>query len=153
MFGNPETTTGGKALKYYASVRIEVRKTETVKDGTVASGIRVIAKVVKNKMAPPFRTAEFDIMFNEGISKESNLIDVAVDFNVIKKSGSWYEYNGEKLGQGKEAARALLKTNKKLCDEIDKKTRESMKQTHDMPLQIGVDGESLASEVGGVDAE
>jgi recombination protein RecA len=147
MFGNPETTTGGKALKYYASVRIEVRKTETVKDGTTASGIRVIAKVVKNKVAPPFRTAEFDIMFNEGISKESNLIDVAVDFGIVKKSGAWYEYNGEKLGQGKEAARALLKENKKLYEEIDKKVRAVVKEKHDMPLQIGIDEEPLAKEV------
>lgn len=139
MFGNPETTAGGKALKYYASVRIEVRKTEALKDAGESTGIRVAAKVVKNKMAPPFRVAEFDIMFNEGISKESNLIDVAVDMAVIKKSGAWYEYNGEKLGQGKEAARSLLKQNTKLRDEIDKKVRDLIKTKKEVPLQIGVE--------------
>jgi recombination protein RecA len=137
MFGNPETTAGGKALKYYASVRIEIRKIQTVKDGTEASGIRVVAKVVKNKVAPPFRSAEFDIMFNEGISKEVNILDIGSDLNVVKKSGAWYEYNGEKLGQGKEAARMLLKSNPKLRDEIEKKIRDAIKTKQELPLQLG----------------
>jgi recombination protein RecA len=137
MFGNPETTAGGKALKYYASVRIEIRKLQTVKDGTDASGIRVIAKVVKNKVAPPFRSAEFDIMFNEGISKEVNILDVGSELNVIKKSGAWYEYNGEKLGQGKEASRVNLKGNPKLRDEIEKKIRDAIKQKQEVPLMLG----------------
>jgi len=139
MFGNPETTTGGKALKYYASVRIEIRKIQTVKDGTDVTGISVIAKVVKNKVAPPFRSAEFDILFNEGISKEGNILDVGAEFNVVKKSGAWYEYNGEKLGQGKEAARVYLKANHKLRDEIEKKIHEIVKTKHEIPLQIGVE--------------
>jgi len=121
MFGNPETTTGGKALKYYASVRIEVRRIQSIKSGEEFEGIRVRARVVKNKVAPPFRKAEFDIMFNEGISKEGGIIDVAVDLDVVSRSGSWYDYGGEKLGQGKEAAILTLKENTKLRDEIEKK--------------------------------
>ena len=143
MFGNPETTAGGKALKYYASVRIEIRKGESLKSGTDINGIRVIAKVVKNKVAPPFRKAEFDIMFNEGISKEANIIDVGVDLGVLKKSGSWYEYGGQKVGQGKEAVRLYLKGNQKICEEISKKIRDVIKQKHDIPLELGHDEERL----------
>ncbi len=142
MFGNPETTPGGKALKYYASVRIEVRKGESIKVGTDVNGIRVVAKVVKNKMAPPFRKAEFDIMFNEGISKEANIIDVGVDMGVVKKSGAWYEYAGQKIGQGKEATRMYLKENIKVRDEISKKIREVIKQKHDIPLELGHSGDA-----------
>lgn len=141
MFGNPEVTPGGRALKYYASVRLEIRKIESLKDGTDVAGIRVIVKVVKNKVAPPFRSAEFDIMFNEGISKEGNLIDVGVEMGVVKKSGSWYEYNGEKLGQGKEASRSFLKQNAKIRTEIDKKIRDLVKEKHDVPMMIGNEGE------------
>ncbi len=137
MFGNPEVTPGGKALKYYASVRIEVRKIESLKVGQDINGIRVVAKVVKNKVAPPFRKAEFDIMFNEGISKEANILDVGVDLNVIKKSGAWYEYNGEKLGQGKEASRIHLKQNVKLRDELTKKIKEKVKDSKEIPLELG----------------
>ena len=138
MFGNPEITPGGKALKYYASVRIEIRKIESLKVGQDINGIRVVAKVVKNKVAPPFRKAEFDIMFAEGISKEANILDVGVDLNVIKKSGAWYEYNGEKLGQGKEASRIFLKANTKLRDELSDKIKETVKQSKEIPLELGV---------------
>jgi recombination protein RecA len=145
MFGNPEITAGGKALKYYASVRLEIRKIESIKNGQDFSGIRVIAKVVKNKVAPPFRTAEFDIMFNEGISKEGSIIDVAAEFGVIKKSGAWFEYNGEKISQGKEAAKAYLRANHKIRDEIEKKVHEAVKLKRDLPLQMGVSKDELAS--------
>ena len=138
MFGNPEITPGGKALKYYASVRIEIRKIESLKVGQDINGIRVVAKVVKNKVAPPFRKAEFDIMFAEGISKEANILDVGVDLNVIKKSGAWYEYNGEKLGQGKEASRIYLKANPKLRDELSDKIKETVKLSKEIPLELGV---------------
>jgi len=142
MFGNPETTAGGKALKYYASVRIEVRRIQSIKQGEEFSGIRVRGKIVKNKVAPPFRSAEFDILFAEGISKESSLIDVGVEFDIIKKSGSWYEYNSKKLGQGKEAVRVLLKEDKKLREEIDKKIRKVLEETRDVPLEIGGEDEA-----------
>ena len=141
MFGNPDITPGGRALKFYASVRLEIRRTETLKEGDVSTGIRVKVKVVKNKMAPPFRTAEFDIMFSEGISKEGNLLDVGVDLDLIKKSGSWYEYSGEKLGQGREAAREFLRENKKIYNEIDKKIREAVGNKDKVPLEIGTEEE------------
>jgi recombination protein RecA len=141
MFGNPEITAGGKALKYYASIRIEVRKIESIKNGTDVSGIRVKAKVVKNKVAPPFRSAEFDILFNEGISKEGNIIDVATELGVMTKSGSWFEYGGEKISQGKEAARVYLKENPKIRDEIEKKVHEAVKLKREVPLQVGVSQE------------
>ena len=147
MFGNPEITSGGKALKYYASVRIEVRRITSIKEGTEISGIKVRAKIVKNKMAPPFRVAEFDIMFAEGISKEGSLIDVAVDFDIVKKSGSWYEYKGEKIGQGREAAKAMLKENTKIRDEIEKEVREALGKKHEVPLEIKSD----SSESGALD--
>ena len=150
MFGNPEVTSGGRALKFYASVRLEVRRIESIKDGDVVTGIRVRAKVVKNKVAPPFRTAEFDIMFTEGISKEGSLLDVGVEMNVVKKSGSWYEFGGEKLGQGREAAKAFLKENKKILVEIDKKVRDAVSQNKtSVPLQIG--GEELPNSHPSVD--
>jgi len=148
MFGNPETTAGGKALKYYASVRIDIRKIGTLKRGDEFYGIRAKAKVVKNKVAPPFRSAEFDILFNEGISKEGNIIDVGVDLEIIKKSGSWFEFNGEKIGQGKDAARQYLKENPKISAEIEKSIRTSVKQKSEIPLNIGVEekGKSLVDE-------
>ena len=125
MFGNPETTAGGRALKYYASVRLDVRRTEAVKGDDGVTGNRTKVKIVKNKVAPPFKEAEFDIVFGEGISKEGNLIDVGVDYDIIKKSGSWFSYNGEKLGQGRESVKALLKENEELRDEIEAKVREA----------------------------
>lgn len=137
MFGNPEITPGGRALKFYASVRLEIRRIESIKEGEVVSGNRVKVKVVKNKMAPPFRTAEFDIMFSEGISKNGNLVDVGVEMNVIKKSGAWYEYDGQKLAQGREAAKEALKANPKVAVEIEKKIREAVKKGVSTPLEIG----------------
>ncbi len=124
LFGNPETTPGGRALKFYASVRLDVRRIETLKSDGQMTGNRTRVKVVKNKVAPPFKEAEFDIMYGEGISKEGNIIDVGVDFDIIQKSGAWFSYNGDKLGQGREAVKALLAENTELCLEIENKIRE-----------------------------
>ncbi|MCP1388646.1 recombinase RecA [Corynebacterium sp. TA-R-1] len=121
MFGSPETTTGGKALKFYASVRCDVRRIQTLKDGQDSIGNRTRLKVVKNKVSPPFKIAEFDIMYGEGISRESSIIDMGVDNGIVKKSGSWFTYEGEQLGQGKEKARMFLKDNPELADEIEDK--------------------------------
>ena len=120
MFGSPETTTGGKALKFYASVRLDVRRIETLKDGTETVGNRTRVKVVKNKVAPPFKQAEFDILYGQGISREGSLIDVGVEQGIIRKSGAWYTYEGDQLGQGKENARTFLRDNPDLADEIEK---------------------------------
>jgi recombination protein RecA len=139
MFGNPETTSGGKALKYYASVRIDIRKIGSLKKDTEFYGIRARAKVVKNKVAPPFRSAEFDILFNEGISKEGNLIDVGVDLDIVKKSGSWFQYGEEKLGQGKDAARQFLKENPKVSSDVEKEIKSAVRQKDDIPLNIGIE--------------
>lgn len=119
MFGNPETTTGGNALKFYASVRLDIRRQTQIKDGDVAIGNRVKVKVVKNKVAPPFRMAEFDIIYGEGISKYGEIIDLGVERNIIKKSGSWFSYGETKLGQGRDALKKLLADNPELCDEIE----------------------------------
>ncbi|MEX0668525.1 MAG: recombinase RecA [Candidatus Saccharimonadales bacterium] len=124
MFGNPETTSGGQALKYYSSVRIEVRRTQAIKQGEEAVGNHVKAKVVKNKVAPPFKVAEFDIMYNEGISVTGDLIDLAVKHDLVQKAGSWYEYQGEKIAQGREAAKEYLKTNPKVAKTLDKAIRK-----------------------------
>ena len=123
MFGNPETTTGGRALKFYASVRMEVRKTETLKVGGDMIGNRAKVKVVKNKIAPPFKEAEFDIMFGKGISKEGDILDLAVKENIIEKSGAWYAYQGKKIGQGRENAKIYLKDNPAVCQEVEDKVR------------------------------
>lgn len=131
MFGNPETTTGGNALKFYASVRLDVRKTTQLKDGEDATGNRTRVKIVKNKMAPPFRKAEFDIIFGEGISKVGEIIDLGVEFNIIKKSGSWFSYNEGKLAQGRDAVKQLLMDNPELSDEIEAKIREALKTVTD----------------------
>jgi recombination protein RecA len=125
MFGSPETTTGGKALKFYASVRLDVRRIETLKGGTEAVGNRTRVKVVKNKMAPPFKQAEFDILYGEGISREGSLIDLGVDAGIVKKSGAWYTYEGDQLGQGKENSRAFLRDNPDLANEIEKRIKET----------------------------
>jgi recombination protein RecA len=124
MFGNPETTTGGRALKFYSSVRLDLRRIGSVKDGDEIVGNRVKAKVVKNKVAPPFRNAEFDILYSEGISKEGELVDVAVDQRVIQKSGAWFSYGDQRLGQGRENARLFLKNNLELREEIETQVRE-----------------------------
>lgn len=124
MFGNPETTPGGRALKFYSTVRLDVRRAEQLKQGTDVIGNRTIVKVVKNKVAPPFKTAEVEIMYGEGVSHEGELVDVASDINVIQKSGAWYSYAGEKIGQGKENAKQFLKNNPEIKEEIEKKVRE-----------------------------
>ena len=121
MFGSPETTTGGKALKFYASVRCDVRRIQTLKDGQDAIGNRTKLKVVKNKVSPPFKIAEFDIIYGEGISRESSIIDLGVEHGIVKKSGSWFTYNGDQLGQGKEKVRLFLKSNPAISDEIEQK--------------------------------
>lgn len=124
MFGNPETTTGGRALKFYSSIRLDVRKIETLKAGGEVIGSRTRVKVVKNKIAPPFKEAEFDIMFGEGISGVGDILDLAVDCGIINKSGSWYAYNGDKIGQGRENAKQFLKTNSEICEIVEQAVRE-----------------------------
>ena len=128
MFGNPETTTGGNALKFYASVRLDIRKIGQIKDGDEVIGNQVRVKVVKNKVAPPFRKAEFDLMFNEGISKVGELVDLGVEFDIIKKSGSWFSYQDAKLAQGRDAAKQVLKDNPDLAEEIEAKIMEAIKR-------------------------
>jgi len=139
FFGSPETTTGGKALKFYSSVRIDVRRIETLKDGADAVGNRTRARVVKNKMAPPFKQAEFDIVYGEGISREGGLIDMGVEHGIVRKSGSWYTYEGDQLGQGKENVRNFLKDNPDLANEIEEKIKTT--------LGIGVRAEEEAAPV------
>ena len=141
MFGNPETTTGGRALKFYASVRLDVRRIESLKGDGGVIGNRTRIKVVKNKVAPPFKEAEFDIMYGEGISSEGNILDVAVDMDIVKKSGSWFSYNEERLGQGRETVKSILKDNPELADEIENKIRESA----GLPM-IGEEAESMFDE-------
>jgi recombination protein RecA len=133
MFGNPETTTGGNALKFYCSVRLDIRRTSQIKDGDEAIGNRVKVKVVKNKVAPPFRSAEFDIIFGEGISKIGEIIDMGVEMNIIQKSGSWFSYEGNKLGQGRDAVKTLLSDNEGLANEIEGKIRARL-----IEMQTGV---------------
>ncbi|MEU5238388.1 recombinase RecA [Streptomyces lydicus] len=144
MFGSPETTTGGRALKFYASVRLDIRRIETLKDGTDAVGNRTRVKVVKNKVSPPFKQAEFDILYGQGISREGGLIDMGVEHGFIRKSGAWYTYEGDQLGQGKENARNFLKDNPDLANEIEKKIKEK--------LGIGVKPQETAAEPGADDA-
>ena len=129
MFGNPETTTGGNALKFYASVRLDIRRVTSLKDGDNVIGNHVRVKVVKNKVAPPFRKAEFDILFGVGINKVGELLDLGVDFDIINKSGSWFSYNGSKLAQGRDATLALLRDNPELCSEIEKQVMDKIKES------------------------
>jgi recombination protein RecA len=126
VYGSPEVTTGGKALKFYASIRLDVRRVETLKDGTEAVGVRTKVKVAKNKMSPPFRIAEFDIVYGEGISREGGLLDVGVENGLVRKSGAWYTYDGDQLGQGKENARTFLRDNPDLANEIEKRIKEKL---------------------------
>jgi recombination protein RecA len=128
MFGNPETTTGGNALKFYASVRLDIRRAAQIKDGDEVTGNHVKVKVVKNKVAPPFRIAEFDIVYGEGISKTGEIIDIGVELGIVNKSGSWFSYNGDKLGQGRESVKQLLVDNPALADELETKIREKIKE-------------------------
>ena len=132
MYGNPEVTPGGRALKFYSSVRLDVRKQEQLKQGGEVIGNHTKVKVVKNKVAPPFREAEFDIMYGQGISKESELLDIAVKLDIVDKSGAWFSYNGERLGQGRDNVKELLRSNTALCDEIEAKVRENMDKLNDI---------------------
>jgi recombination protein RecA len=127
MFGNPETTTGGNALKFYASVRLDIRRSSQIKDGENVIGNRTKVKVVKNKVAPPFKTAEFDIMYGEGVSKTGEILDLAVEFEIIKKAGSWFSYGDTKLGQGRDAVKVLIKDNPELADELEQKIKDLIK--------------------------
>lgn len=128
MFGNPETTTGGRALKFFASVRLEIRRGEQLKDGTQAIGNRTSIKVVKNKVAPPFKSCDVEIIYGEGISHVGEVLDCAADLDIVNKSGAWYSYNGDKIGQGRDKAKEFLKQNEAICDEIEAKVRESFKK-------------------------
>jgi len=150
MFGNPETTTGGRALKFYASVRLDVRRTESLRNGTEIIGNHTRVKVVKNKVAPPFKEAEFDIMYGEGISKEGCIVELGVQKDIIDKSGSWFSYNGQRIGQGKDNARVYLKANPDIRDEIEAKIRSSL-----VPVPadavVSVDDPALESDILGID--
>ena len=145
FFGNPETTTGGKALKFYASVRLDIRRIQTLKEGDNPVGNRTRVKVVKNKMAPPFKQTEFDILYGEGISREGGIIDMGVDLGVVRKSGAWYTYDGDQLGQGKEKVRQFLKDNPEMADEIEKKILAQ--------VGIGVDPDEVAEAEGAEDVD
>lgn len=138
MFGSPETTTGGNALKFYASVRLDIRRTGSIKNKDEIIGNETVVKVVKNKVAPPFRTAKFEICYGEGVSKLGEIIDLGVEYDIIEKSGSWYSYNSQRIGQGKENIKEFLKTNKEMCDEIESKIREKLKSS---PAKLVVGGE------------
>ncbi len=140
MFGNPETTTGGRALKFYASVRMDIRKIENIKQDGEFKGSRVRVKVVKNKVAPPFREAEFDVVYGEGISKAGNILDMAVNLDIIEKAGSWFSYNGERIGQGRENVKKYLKENLDILEEVEEKVREDFAKAFEQSL-----GEELPS--------
>jgi recombination protein RecA len=143
MFGSPETTTGGNALKFYASVRLDIRRTGTIKKGEEAIGNETKVKVVKNKVAPPFKTAEFDILFGEGISRHGEIIDMGVNARILEKSGAWYAYNGEKIGQGRDNAREFLRENPELAHEIENKVRDSLGIPL-LPAAVGDEGRADA---------
>jgi recombination protein RecA len=139
MYGNPEVTTGGKALKFYASVRIDVRRVESLKNGSEVYGSHTRCKVVKNKVAPPFKTAEFDILYGSGISKSSEIIDMAIQLEIVEKSGAWFYYDGERLGQGKENVRKLIESDKELMDKLEGLVREKVKN-------MDAEGENVLDE-------
>ena len=142
MFGNPETTTGGNALKFYASVRMDVRRIEAIKDGTNVIGNRTRVKVVKNKVAPPFKEAQFDILYNEGISKLGDLIDTAVEKNIIVKSGSWFSYKEERIGQGRDSVKTFLQANPAVALEIDTELRKQLGLTNEEPKPVAEKAEA-----------
>ena len=145
MFGNPETTPGGRALKFYSSVRLDIRRIGAIKEGTNVIGNRTRVKVVKNKVAPPFKQAEFDILYNEGISREGELIDMAIDIDLLEKSGTWYSFGGERLGQGRENVRLFLKENNDICQQLERQIRESLgMQT--LPIITGTPPEASEPE-------
>lgn len=144
MFGNPETTTGGRALKFYASVRLDIRKAENIKQDGEIKGSRTRVKVVKNKVAPPFREAEFDIVYGEGISRAGNILDMAVNMDIIEKSGSWFSYNGERIGQGRENVKKYLKQNPEILDEVESKVRSNAEKAFE---------ESLGEEIPEIDMD
>ncbi len=148
MFGNPETTAGGRALKYYASVRLDIRKVENIKQDGEVIGNRARVKVVKNKVAPPFREAEFDIVYGKGISKEGNLLDIAVNLDIIEKSGAWFSYNGEKIGQGRENAKKYLQDNPEVAKEVEEKIRANFNEAFEKSL-----GEETADEEENIEEE
>ena len=145
MFGSPETTTGGRALKYYASVRLDIRKIENIKQDGEFIGNRAKVKVVKNKMAPPFREAEFDIVYGKGISKSGSILDLAVNLDIVEKSGSWFSYNGDRIGQGRENIKRYLEENPSVMEEIEAKVRENYKKAFEQSLTEG-DNEKEKSE-------
>src|SRR5947199_4292019 len=138
MFGNPETTTGGRALKFYASVRVDIRRIASMKDGDAVVGGRTRVKVVKNKVAPPFREAEFDVMYGEGISKTGDLLDLAVEKRIVEKSGAWFAYNGERLGQGRENVKQFMKDNPEIFKSIDEKVRKELGMGQAAPEPVAV---------------
>ena len=142
MFGNPETTTGGRALKFYASVRLDIRRIENIKQDGEVKGNRVRVKVIKNKVAPPFREAEFDVVYGEGISKAGNILDMAVNMDIIEKSGSWFSYNGERIGQGRENVKKLLQEKPEMLAEVEEKVRANFKKGFE---------ESLGEEIPEID--
>ena len=148
MFGNPETTAGGRALKYYASVRLDIRKVENIKQDGEVIGNRARVKVVKNKVAPPFREAEFDIVYGKGISKEGNLLDIAVNLDIIEKSGAWFSYNGERIGQGRENAKKYLQDNPEVAKEVEEKIRANFNEAFEKSL-----GEETADEEENIEEE
>ena len=156
MFGNPETTTGGRALKFYSSIRLDVRRIEALKQGGEMVGNRTRIKVVKNKVAPPFREAEFDIMFGKGISREGDILDLATKIDLVNKSGAWYAYNGEKIGQGRENAKSYLKDHPDICEEIEEKVREHYGLKRKTPADAAAKSEKAATgkvEKSGADAK
>ncbi len=146
MFGNPETTTGGRALKFYASVRMDIRKVENIKQDGEVIGNRARVKIVKNKVAPPFREAEFDILYGKGISKEGNILDIAVGLDIIVKSGSWFSYNGDRIGQGRENVKKYLMDNPEIMAEVEKKIRENMEQAFENSLNEDIKDDKEVSE-------
>ncbi len=153
MFGSPETTTGGKALKFYASVRLDVRRNETLKDGTDMVGNRTKVKIVKNKLAPPFKIAEFDIMYGQGISREGSLIDVGVELGFVRKSGAWYTYEGDQLGQGKENSRQFLRDNPDLAEELDRRIKAHLGVGAQAEVEVEADDPALGAVTPPADLE